>query len=137
MPTWAIAKKEARLFLRDPRAAILLLAMPLIFILILGLTVGEGFGQKPDDRLRVSLLDLDKGHTNTEAALLEAGAWLGGLSPPAPGGVNVQPLAAQALAGYHYASQFPFEPWASVMRRDLEQTADIRVEIIQSLEEAE
>src|SRR5262249_38733231 len=50
-----------RLLLRDPRAAIILLAMPLLFILVLGISLGEGFGQKPDDRLRVSLVDLDDG----------------------------------------------------------------------------
>src|SRR5262249_21314059 len=33
-----------------------------IFILVLGVSLGEGFGQKPDDRLRVSLVDLDEGY---------------------------------------------------------------------------
>src|SRR5437588_12886303 len=61
MAVWTLAKKELRLLLRDPRAAIVLLGMPLIFILVLGLSLGEGFGQKPDDRLRVSIVDLDEG----------------------------------------------------------------------------
>ena len=52
-PIWILAKKELRLLLRDPRAAVLLLGMPLLFILILGLLLGEGFGQNPDKRLRV------------------------------------------------------------------------------------
>jgi ABC-type multidrug transport system permease subunit len=60
-PIWTMARKELRLLLRDPRAAVLLLGMPLLFILILGLLLGEGFGQSPDKRLRVSLLDLDEG----------------------------------------------------------------------------
>src|SRR5262249_30923759 len=34
------------------------------FILVLGLVLGEGFGQKPDDRLRVSVVDLDKGYAD-------------------------------------------------------------------------
>src|ERR1700758_5050090 len=58
---WALAKKELRLLLRDRIAAVLLLGMPLLFILVLGLLLGEGFGQKSDDRLRVSLVDLDQG----------------------------------------------------------------------------
>src|SRR5262245_34605120 len=61
MAAWAIAKKELRLLLRDRLATLLLVGMPLVFILILGLLLGEGFGQKPDDRLRVSLVDLDMG----------------------------------------------------------------------------
>lgn len=58
---WILAKKDLRLLLRDRRAVVILLAMPFIFILVLGLSLGEGFGQKPDDRLRISLVDLDEG----------------------------------------------------------------------------
>ncbi|HEX3727194.1 MAG TPA: hypothetical protein VHV08_13165, partial [Pirellulales bacterium] len=54
-----MAKKDFRLLARDPRAVVVLLAMPLFFILILGISLGEGFGQKPDDRLRISVVDLD------------------------------------------------------------------------------
>ena len=61
MATWTLAKKEIRLLLRDYRALILLLAMPLIFILVLGISVGEGFGTNPDVNLRVSVVILDKG----------------------------------------------------------------------------
>jgi ABC-type multidrug transport system permease subunit len=61
MGTWVLAKKELRLLLRDRVAAVLLLGMPLLFILILGLLLGESFGQKPDDTLRISLVDLDAG----------------------------------------------------------------------------
>lgn len=60
MLIWTLAKKDLRLLLRDPRAMVVLLAMPLIFILVLGVSLGEGFGQKPDDRLRISVVDLDK-----------------------------------------------------------------------------
>jgi ABC-type multidrug transport system permease subunit len=63
MVIWTLAKKEIRLLLRDRMAAILLLGMPLLFILILGLLVGEGFGQKSDDRLRISLVDEDTGES--------------------------------------------------------------------------
>jgi ABC-2 type transport system permease protein len=58
---WTLAKKELRLLLRDRLAAGLLLGMPLLFILVLGLLLGEGFGQRPDDTLRISLVDLDRG----------------------------------------------------------------------------
>ncbi len=60
MLIWTLAKKDLRLLLRDPRAMVVLLAMPLIFILVLGMSLGEGFGQKPDDRLRISVVDLDQ-----------------------------------------------------------------------------
>jgi ABC-2 type transport system permease protein len=63
---WTLVKKELRLLLRDRVAAVLLLAMPLLFILVLGLLLGEGFGQKTDDRLRVSLVDLDDGPCGLE-----------------------------------------------------------------------
>jgi ABC-type multidrug transport system permease subunit len=98
---WTLAKKELRLLLRDPKAAIILLVMPFMFILVLGLSLGEGFGQKPDDRLRVSLVDLDEG-------------------PPR-----------------NSRDWFPRESWAKVVQRDLAATAEIRVEIIPSLAEAE
>src|SRR5262245_11728358 len=58
---WTLAKKELRLLLRDRLAAGLLLGMPLLFILVLGLLLGESFGQKPDDTLRISVVDLDRG----------------------------------------------------------------------------
>ncbi len=45
---WTLVKKELRLVLRDPVALILLFVLPLLFILVFGLFVGEGFGQKPD-----------------------------------------------------------------------------------------
>jgi ABC-type Na+ efflux pump permease subunit len=93
---WTLVKKELRLLLRDPVALILLFVLPLLFILVFGLFVGESFGQKPDKRLRISLVDLD--HDS---------------------GLNTD------------------EPWSHVVRRDLAETANIRIEIIDSPEEAE
>jgi ABC-type Na+ efflux pump permease subunit len=66
MLVWTLAKKELRMLLRDPRAMVVLLAMPLIFILVLGISLGDSFGQKPDDRLRISILDLDEGYVDPE-----------------------------------------------------------------------
>ena len=60
-PILSIAKKDLRLVWRDRRALVVLLAMPLAMICVLGLSLGEGFGQKADDRLRISVVDLDEG----------------------------------------------------------------------------
>lgn len=58
---WTLAGKDLRLLLRDPKAAVILILMPLMFIFVLGLSLGEGFGQKPDERLRITVVDLDEG----------------------------------------------------------------------------
>jgi ABC-type multidrug transport system permease subunit len=58
---WTLARKDLRVLLRDTRAAIILLTMPLLFILVLGIALGESLGQKPDDRLRISIVDEDAG----------------------------------------------------------------------------
>src|SRR5438876_1462343 len=60
-PILTIAGKDLRLLLRDPRAAVILFVMPLVLILVLGLALGEGFGQKPDDRIRISIVNEDDG----------------------------------------------------------------------------
>ena len=90
MPIWTIAKKEARLLLRDPRAGFILLAMPFLFILVLGLSLGETFGQKPDERLRVSLVDLDDGYLEPAGLVREACAGVAWppLLGPAPSAVD-------------------------------------------------
>jgi len=91
----ALIKKDLRLLLRDRLAAILLVVMPLLFIALLGMLLGEGFGQKPDNTLRISLVDLDDG---------------------------------EGLDG---------QSWGSLVRRDLEETPGIRLEILPNREEAE
>lgn len=60
-PTLTIALKDLRLLLRDPRSAVVLLVMPLLLILVLGLSLGDAFGAKPDDRIRISVVNLDAG----------------------------------------------------------------------------
>jgi ABC-type transport system involved in multi-copper enzyme maturation permease subunit len=139
MAMWTIAKKEWRLLLRDPRAGIILLAMPFIFILVLGLSLGEGFGQKPDERMRVSLVDLDQGYVEPVTAVKEIMGRF--VQTPAPGGTPSVPdphaLAALALAGAQQTTRFPSETWAQVVQRDLAETAGIRVEVIPTREEAE
>src|SRR5205823_7551442 len=106
---------------RDPRAGIILLAMPFIFILVLGLSLGEGFGQKPDDRMRVSLVDLDRGYVEPATLIEDA---LGRLSqtPDAdgtPGAVDRHALAVLGLAVAQQTRRFPQGTWAEVVRRDL------------------
>src|SRR5690349_5464232 len=100
MSTLTLAAKDFRLLRRDYRSAIILLATPLIFVAVLSVVVGEGFGQKPDDRLRVSVVNLDAG-----------------------------------LPADH--GPFPPKSWSEVVLDDLAGTADIRIELIGSREEAE
>src|SRR5207253_7656680 len=118
MATWTLAAKDLRLLLRDPRAMVVLLGMPLVFILVLGISLGEGFGQKPDDRLPVPIVDRDQGFT-----LRAATAWFSVMP-----GFGAQGQAFAALAVGHAAGKA--EPWSQVVRRDLAQTAKIRVEVI-------
>jgi ABC-2 type transport system permease protein len=61
VPTLTIALKDLRLLLRDPRSAIVLVVMPLAVTLILGLTLGRVFTDKPDSKLRVTVLVEDEG----------------------------------------------------------------------------
>ncbi|HMF13710.1 MAG TPA: hypothetical protein VKE94_15435, partial [Gemmataceae bacterium] len=98
MAVWTLAMKELRILSRDPRAAVILLGMPFIFILILGLALGEGFGQKPDDRLRVTLVDLDEGYTDPHSAVREAAAWHAGAVPALGGFPDPHFLSALCLA---------------------------------------
>jgi ABC-type multidrug transport system permease subunit len=54
MVIWTLAKKDLRLLLGDRRAVVILLAMPVLFILVLGVALGK-------DQLRISIVDLDNG----------------------------------------------------------------------------
>src|SRR5579885_3179119 len=128
MAVWTLAKKELRLLVRDPRSVGILVGLPLVLILILGIALG-GLFEKPDDRLRVSLVDLDEGYTDPVSACREAAGWFA--VSPGPGGV----LAALTLASANSLTRFPQGKWSEVVRRDLEETASIRVEVL-SLGEA-
>src|SRR5262245_8898053 len=61
MPTLTLALKDLRLLLRDPRSAVILLLMPVVLVFVLGLALGESFGQKPAARLRISIVNRDRG----------------------------------------------------------------------------
>ncbi|MCI0683600.1 MAG: ABC transporter permease [Gemmataceae bacterium] len=137
MVIWALAKKDLRLILRDARALIILLAMPVVFILVLGVSLGEGFGQKPADRLRVSVLNLDEGlprHFDRPAMLREGMAWFAAL-PNGQGAAAV--LGPCGVAGTLAPAWFPRDSWSALILRDLDETADIRVELIPTRAEAE
>jgi ABC transporter DrrB family efflux protein len=121
MLVWILSKKDLRLLLRDRRAVVILLAMPFIFIVVLGLALGEGFGQKPDDRLRVSLVDLDQG--DPQMMIQEAVTWC----TVAPGNEWATFLC---LANHK-------ETWAKNVQKDLTETAGIRLEIISTRAAAE
>jgi ABC-type multidrug transport system permease subunit len=142
MAMWTLAKKDMRMLVRDARAMVILLAMPIIFILVLGVSLGEGFGQKPDERLRVSLVDLDQGiplYPERIAQVREGMSWFA--SAPAPlgsvGGLDLHFIAARNLAAANEPHWFPRASWARVVQRDLAETADIRVEIITDLATAQ
>lgn len=61
MQSLIIAKKELKLLVRDKLTTTVLFALPFSMILILGFLLGEGFGQKTDDLMRISILNLDEG----------------------------------------------------------------------------
>lgn len=105
MAIWTLARKDLWLLLRDRRAVVILLAMPFIFILILGMLLGEVFGQKRDDRLRVSVVNLDR----SKAGLKAGENW------------------AQAV----------LKDLSETGEREEDQVAGIRIELIDSMEEAQ
>src|SRR5205823_3185674 len=118
MATWAVAKKEFRLLLRDRLSAVILLLMPLLFVLVLKLLLDE-------DRLRVTVVDLDKGdyYQLKPDDLTRAGAGTAGLFAPAGGASSWQTvgvLFAEQERAFH---QFPAGRWADVVLRDLRETA--------------
>jgi ABC-type transport system involved in cytochrome c biogenesis permease component len=136
MLIWALAKKDLRLLARDTRALVLLLAMPFVFIMVLGLSLGEGFGHKPDDRMRVSLVILDEAHV-PGALLPNQRRLCDGLAAltatPAPDAFPAPALGALALADAN--RRVPLS-WSQVILHDLETTEGIRIERIATEEEA-
>ncbi len=55
-----VFRREFLALVRDRRTLITLLLLPFLCIVLLGILLGEGFGQKPDDLFRVSIVDLDR-----------------------------------------------------------------------------
>jgi ABC-type Na+ efflux pump permease subunit len=110
MRIWTLAKKEIRVLLRDRMAAIVLLGLPIVFILVLGLLLGESFGQKSDERVRISVVDLDEGPCE---------------------------LSEKETKDLPQKKGLPHKTWSQVVIRDLAQTGGIKVEVIPSLQEAQ
>jgi ABC-type multidrug transport system permease subunit len=130
MVVWKLARKDLRLLVRDARALVILLAMPIIFIFLLGMSVGEGFGKK-EDRVRVSVLDLDEG-IDPSPMIQEGMSWFAlmpGIQAASPG-LNVQAMGAMALAAGNHPRWFPHQKWSKVVLQDLAETADISVELV-------
>ncbi len=75
VPTFAIARKDLRLLLRDPRSAVVLVVMPLVMMLLLGLTLGRAFGEKPDSKIRISVVNEDAGLPPDAARDFPPKAW--------------------------------------------------------------
>ncbi len=138
MAILTLTKKDLRLLVRDARAVVILLAMPIIFILVLGISLGEGFGKPESERLRISVLNLDRGiprYFDRPAMLREGMSWLAS-APSFPAGPT-QALSGVTLARVNRDSWFPHVSWAEMVLQDLGQTAGISVELIGSREEAE
>ncbi|HZZ81275.1 MAG TPA: ABC transporter permease [Gemmataceae bacterium] len=131
MVIWTLAKKDLRLLARDARAMIILLAMPLIFILVLGVSLGDNFGQKPAAGLRVSVVDEDEGVPRffDRPAIIRDG--MGGLATmPSTAGGMTQALAGCSLAWANHATWFPHEKWSKLLIHDLNEAAGIQVEFV-------
>src|ERR1700729_3829705 len=58
MKAWEITRKDLKILLRDARALFVLLVLPLVFITIIGLTMGKLLGWKNTNQmLRVGVVD--------------------------------------------------------------------------------
>ncbi len=95
-----LAVKDTRLILRDPRAAVILLLMPILLVLVIGVTVGGAFDPNKKEQLRISVVNLDAG------------------LPPDAG-------------------DFPDRAWSQFLLDDFAGTADIKVELIATREDAQ
>jgi hypothetical protein len=122
MPTLTLALKDLRLLLRDPRSAVILLLMPVVLVFVLGLALGEGFGQKPDDKLRISIVNKDRGLPDKPGRTFPPKPWsqmviddLTSNSDVGEGGIRVElieseEVAKDLLARSKRAAVIVFEP---------------------------
>src|SRR5262249_50968719 len=112
-----------------------------VFILVLGISLGEGFGKKPFEGVRVSVLVEDQGFPrffDTPAMVRDGFAWFTLAPSAAPGAAGVwRAGGATPLAQRNHAAVFPHQSWSQSGLDDLAQPADIAVELIPAREEAE
>src|SRR5262249_32609931 len=60
MNAWQVTKKDLKLLIRDKRTVVVLVALPLIFITILGATTGQLFSQREKARqVRLGIVNED------------------------------------------------------------------------------
>lgn len=75
-----ISLKDLRLLLRDRRTLILLLALPLTFITIIGLSTGQLLNQREtNEEIKIAIVNLDKGKLSE--SVVESLSQKGGLLP--------------------------------------------------------
>lgn len=71
MSAWQITRKDLMLLLKDKRAVVLLLVLPLLFISIVGMSTGQ-FLTKDDDAQRFRILVVDRSASDLSAKLIAA-----------------------------------------------------------------
>lgn len=74
MTVWNIAQKDLSLLLRDRRTMVMLLLLPLLFIMIIGMTTGQLLGWKSSNQvLKIAVIDQTDYEGIGSQAFLEAG----------------------------------------------------------------
>jgi ABC-type Na+ efflux pump permease subunit len=125
MVIWTLASKDFRLLLRDARAIVILLAMPLIFIIVLGVSLGEDFGKR--DKLRVSVLNLDEG------VPLFPGQSVPSFPPESFRNATLKANEDSADSKNSVKGTY----WSAMVLKDLTESSGIFVELIPNAEEAD
>ncbi len=134
---WILACKDLQLLLRDTRSTILLLVMPLLFVAVLGVAVGEGFGQKPDDRLRISVVNLDEGLPTPQGETPQRDTPQRDTPQKDKSTSKTNSKTVSTKQKPKKSERYPGRRWSEVVIEDLANTAGIRIEVIQSTAEAE
>jgi len=71
MSAWQITRKDLMLLLKDRRAVVLLLVLPLLFISIVGMSTGQ-FLTRDDDNQRFRIMVVDKSSSSVSEHLIHA-----------------------------------------------------------------
>jgi ABC-type transport system involved in multi-copper enzyme maturation permease subunit len=120
---FTIAAKDFRLLRRDARSAVILLLMPLVLIIVLGLSLGDVFARKADDQLQISVVIEDAGLS--KSTMLKR-----------PGSDN--PLGAMLGSSIPIRRVHPpTGRWSDIVLNDLKDTGDIKIEVLPNRAEAQ
>ncbi|MBL8851896.1 MAG: ABC transporter permease [Planctomycetaceae bacterium] len=93
MNIWNIAAKDLLLLVRDRRALVVLVALPLVFIAIIGMSTGKMLGwRNRNETLRLAVVD-NSGATESEPAALPAAD---GAPPDGEGNLATEEIAGPA-----------------------------------------